>query len=57
MDYGHVLSKDNVLADAIQKQHYCFLPYLRGAVYNLVAEYESTYLNVNPTAAATDSPN
>ena len=57
VDYGHILSKDDVLADAIQKQYYRFLPYLRRAVYNLVAEYEPTYLKVNPTAAATDSSN
>ena len=57
VDYGHILSKDDVLADAIQKQYYRFLPYLRRAVYNLVAEYEPTYLKINPTAAATDSSN
>jgi DNA replication licensing factor MCM6 len=57
VDYGHLLSKDDVLADAIQKQYYRFLPYLRRALYNLVAEYEPTYLKVNPTAAATDSSN
>ena len=57
VDYGHILSNDDVLADAIQKQYYRFLPYLRRAVYNLVAEYEPTYLKVNPTAAATDSSN
>ena len=57
VDYGHILSTDDVLADAIQKQYYRFLPYLRRAVYNLVAEYEPTYLKINPTAAATDSSN
>jgi len=57
VDYGHILSKDDVLADAIQTQYYRFLPYLRRAIYNLVAEYEPTYLKVNPTAAATDSSN
>jgi len=57
VDYGHILSKDDVLADAIQKQYYRFLPYLRRAIYNLVAEYEPTYLKINPTAAATDSSN
>lgn len=57
VDYGHLLSKDDVLADAIQKQYYRFLPYLRRALYNLVAEFEPTYLKINPTAAATDSTN
>ena len=57
VDYGHILSTDDVLADAIQKQYYRFLPYLRRAVYNLVAEYEPTYLKINPTAASTDSSN
>ncbi|KIM58761.1 hypothetical protein SCLCIDRAFT_1218308 [Scleroderma citrinum Foug A] len=57
VDYGHLLQKDDVLADAIQKQYYRFLPYLRRAVHNLVAEYEPEYLKVNPTTAATDSVN
>ncbi|KAI0311366.1 MCM-domain-containing protein [Amylostereum chailletii] len=57
VDYGHLLQKDDVLADAIQRQYYRFLPYLRRAVQNLVAEYEPEYLKVNPTAAATDSIN
>jgi DNA replication licensing factor MCM6 len=57
VDYGHILQKDDVLADAIQKQYYRFLPYLRRALQNLVAEYEPEYLKVNPTAAATDSAN
>jgi hypothetical protein len=57
VDYGHILSTDDVLADAIQRQYYRFLPYLRRAVYDLVAEYEPTYLKINPTAAATDSSN
>jgi DNA replication licensing factor MCM6 len=57
VDYGHLLSKDDVLADAIQKQYYRFLPYLRRALYNLVAEFEPTYLKINPTTASTDSSN
>ncbi len=27
VDYGHLLQKDDVLADAIQRQYYRFLPY------------------------------
>ncbi|KAI0796993.1 MCM-domain-containing protein [Abortiporus biennis] len=57
VDYGHLLQKDDVLADAIQKQYYRFLPYLRRGVQNLVAEFEPDYLKLNPTAAATDSVN
>ncbi|KAF9241885.1 MCM2/3/5 family-domain-containing protein [Melanogaster broomeanus] len=57
VDYGHLLQKDDVLADAIQKQYYRFLPYLRRSLHNLVAEYEPEYLKINPTAATTDSAN
>jgi DNA replication licensing factor MCM6 len=57
VDYGHLLQKDDVLADAIQRQYYRFLPYLRKALHNLVAEYEPEYLKINPTSAATDSTN
>ncbi|TFK55620.1 MCM-domain-containing protein [Heliocybe sulcata] len=57
VDYGHLLQKDDVLADAIQKQYYRFLPYLRRALHNLVAQYEPEYLKVNPSAATTDSAN
>ncbi|KAF8640097.1 hypothetical protein AX17_001335 [Amanita inopinata Kibby_2008] len=57
VDFGHLLLRDDVLADAIQKQYYRFLPYLRRALHNLVAEYEPEYLKVNPTAATTDSAN
>ncbi|KAI0727346.1 MCM-domain-containing protein [Fomitopsis betulina] len=57
VDYGHLLQKDDVLADAIQKQYYRFLPYIRRALHNLVAEFEPGYLKLNPTAAATDSVN
>ncbi|TFY64490.1 hypothetical protein EVJ58_g2595 [Rhodofomes roseus] len=57
VDYGHLLQKDDVLADAMQKQYYRFLPYIRRALHNLVAEFEPEYLKLNPTAAATDSVN
>ncbi|GJE84311.1 DNA replication licensing factor Mcm6 [Phanerochaete sordida] len=57
VDYGHLLLRDDVLADAIQKQYYRFLPYIRRALHNLVAQFEPDYLKLNPTAAATDSVN
>ena len=57
VDYGHLLERDDVLADAIQKQYYRFLPYIRRALHNLVAEFEPEYLKLNPTAAAGDSVN
>ncbi|TFK64055.1 MCM-domain-containing protein [Pluteus cervinus] len=57
VDYGHLLRADDVLADAIQKQYYRFIPYLRRALHNLVSEYEPEYLRINPTAATTDSTN
>ncbi|KAF8165596.1 MCM2/3/5 family-domain-containing protein [Crassisporium funariophilum] len=57
VDFGHLLQRDDVLADAIQKQYYRFLPYLRRALLNLVTEFEPEYLKVNPTAATTDSAN
>jgi DNA replication licensing factor MCM6 len=57
VDYGHLLQKDDVLADAIQRQYYRFLPYLRKALHNLVAEYEPEYLKINPSSAAMDSTN
>jgi len=57
VDFGHLLQKDDVLADAIQKQYYRFLPYLRRALLNLVTQFEPEYLKINPTAATTDSAN
>ncbi|TFK43789.1 MCM2/3/5 family-domain-containing protein [Crucibulum laeve] len=57
VDYGHLLERDDVLADAVQKQYYRFLPYLRRAVLNLVAEFEPEYLRINPSAATADSTN
>lgn len=57
VDFGHVLLQDEVLANAIQAHYYRFLPYLRRALYNLVADFEPEYLKINPTAAAADSSN
>lgn len=47
VDYGHLLAKDDVLADAIQRQYYRFLPYLRRAVQNVVANVAPKYLKIN----------
>ncbi|KAI0053772.1 MCM-domain-containing protein [Auriscalpium vulgare] len=55
VDYGHLLQKDDVLADAISRQYYRFLPYIRRALYNMVEEYEPQYVKINPTSAAEDS--
>lgn len=57
VDYGHLLQRDDVLADAIQKQYYRFIPYIRRALHNIVEQYEPEYLKLNPTAAAADSVN
>lgn len=57
VDYGHLLQRDDVLADAIQKQYFRFLPYLRRALFHLVSQYVPEYLKINPTAATTDSTN
>lgn len=57
IDYGHLLQRDDILADAIQKQYYRFLPYLRRALLNLVTQHEPEYLKLNPTSATTDSSN
>lgn len=57
VDFAHILQRDLVLADAVQKQYYRFLSYLRRAVLNLVTEFEPEYLKINPTAATTDSAN
>ncbi|PPQ71094.1 hypothetical protein CVT24_009845 [Panaeolus cyanescens] len=55
VDFGHILLRDDVLADAIQKQYYRFLPYLRRALLNLIAQYEPEYLKINPTASQGDA--
>ncbi|KAI0028370.1 mis5 protein [Vararia minispora EC-137] len=55
LDYGHLLLKDDVLADAIQRQYYRFAPYLRRALTRLVARHAPEFLKDNPTKAAADS--
>ncbi|KAG2013352.1 ATP dependent DNA helicase [Coprinopsis cinerea AmutBmut pab1-1] len=57
VDFRHILEADEVLGDAIQTHYYRFLPYLRRALYNLIAEFEPEYLKINPTSAAADSTN
>ncbi|KAJ7490252.1 MCM2/3/5 family-domain-containing protein [Mycena galericulata] len=57
VDFGHLLLQDEILADAIQRQYYRFLPYLRRALLNFVTEFEPEYLKINPSAATTDSVN
>ncbi|KAJ7087381.1 MCM2/3/5 family-domain-containing protein [Mycena crocata] len=57
INFSHILLRDEILADAIQKQYYRFLPYLRRALLNLVTEFEPEYLKINPSAATTDSVN
>ncbi|KAK7062043.1 DNA helicase [Favolaschia claudopus] len=57
VDFGHLLLKDDELADAIQKNYYRFMPYIRRALLNLVTELEPEYLKINPSAATTDSAN
>ena len=47
VDYRRILQKDDVLADAIQKQYYRFLPCLHRALLNLVTEYEPDYLKIS----------
>lgn len=55
VDYGHLLLKEDVLANAIQSKYYRFMPYLRRAVHNLVKKYEPEFAYANPLAARTDS--
>ncbi|CAK5275412.1 unnamed protein product [Mycena citricolor] len=57
VDFGHLLMADDILSNAVQRQYYRFLPYLRRALVNLVTEYAPEYLKINPSAATTDSAN
>lgn len=57
IDYGHLLQKDEVLANAIQTKYYRFMPYLRRSVRNLVKKYVPEYLQANPLAAGNESIN
>ena len=50
VDFTHILKQDDVLAQAIQTKYYRFMPYLKRAVHNLVAEYAPDYLLENPSA-------
>ncbi|KAH7101281.1 mis5 protein [Auriculariales sp. MPI-PUGE-AT-0066] len=53
VNYKHVLSRDEVVAQAVREQYYRFLPYLRRAVANIVRQYAPTYVYVNPHASKT----
>lgn len=50
VDFTHILKADDVLATAIQTKYYRFMPYLKRAVHNLVAQYAPEYLQENPSA-------
>ncbi|EJD01930.1 mis5 protein [Fomitiporia mediterranea MF3/22] len=50
VDFTHILKQDDVLAQAIQTKYYRFMPYLKRAVHNLVAQYAPDYLQENPSA-------
>ena len=47
VDFSHLLSREEVLANAVAAQYYRFLPYLRLAVQTLVKKYEPAYLYTN----------
>ncbi|KAJ7070541.1 MCM-domain-containing protein [Mycena amicta] len=56
IDFTHILLKDDVLADAIQRHYYRFVPFLQQAVVKLVGEYVPEYLTEeNPGQTNTDS--
>ena len=50
VDFSHILKHDDVLAQAIQTKYYRFMPYLKRAVHNLVAQFAPEYLQENPSA-------
>lgn len=43
VDYTHISSNNQILADAIANQYYRFQPYLVRALHNLIAKYEPGY--------------
>lgn len=55
VDYTHLLTRDEVLARAIQTKYYRFLPYLRRAVHNLVEAHTPEYLQASPNASRADA--
>ncbi|KIY73986.1 mis5 protein [Cylindrobasidium torrendii FP15055 ss-10] len=57
VDWRHVQDGDEVLAQAIVSQYYRFLPYLKRALTDLVAEFIPEFLSINPTGATIDSAN
>ncbi|KAG9000948.1 MCM DNA helicase complex subunit mcm6 [Tulasnella sp. 427] len=57
VDWGHLMDRDDVLAQAIQGQYYRFLPFLQRALRNLVAEIIPSYLYINSTSNDADAAN
>ncbi|KAG8965873.1 MCM DNA helicase complex subunit mcm6 [Tulasnella sp. 425] len=57
VDWGHLMDRDEVLAQAIQGQYYRFLPFLQRALRNLVAEIIPSYLYINSTSNDADAAN
>ncbi|KAI9257684.1 MCM2/3/5 family-domain-containing protein [Sporodiniella umbellata] len=50
VDYAHIEATDATLAIAISDQYYRFLPFLRRAVHNVVAEYFPKCLQANQSS-------
>ncbi|KAG8852536.1 MCM DNA helicase complex subunit mcm6 [Tulasnella sp. 330] len=61
VDWGHLMNRDEVLAQAIEGQYYrrvrpkSFLPFLQRALQNLVREFTPEYLYLDSTSNATNS--
>ncbi|KAG8993110.1 MCM DNA helicase complex subunit mcm6 [Tulasnella sp. JGI-2019a] len=55
VDWGHLMNRDEVLAQAIEGQYYRFLPFLQRALQNLVREFTPEYLYLDSTSNATNS--
>ncbi|PWN36195.1 putative MCM6-involved in replication [Meira miltonrushii] len=55
VDFTHVLRFDEILAGAINEQYIRFLPYLRRALVDLVAQYTPEYQYINAHSASTTS--
>ncbi|KAK7748925.1 MCM DNA helicase complex subunit mcm6 [Cytospora paraplurivora] len=56
VDFKHLQSwTDGTLAEGIVDQYYRFLPYLTGALHNMIAKYEPAYFREHrqPTASST----
>ena len=51
VDFSHVRTANEVLAETIASKYYRAMPYLKRAVADLVAEYEPTFVAENPNQA------